>query len=135
MDNLSPSERSKIMARVHSKNSRPEMVVRRLIHAEGYRYRLHVRDLPGCPDMVFRGRRKVIFVHGCFWHRHESCTLARMPKSRIDFWAPKFEANKKRDERNKRHLEDEGWTVMTIWECEISDTGRLKIAIRRFLDA
>ena len=135
MDNLSPSERSKIMARVRSKNSRPEMVVRRLIHAEGYRYRLHVQDLPGCPDMVFRGRRKVIFVHGCFWHRHESCALARMPKSRIDFWAPKLEANKKRDERNKRHLEDEGWTVMTIWECEISDTGRLKIAIRRFLDA
>jgi DNA mismatch endonuclease (patch repair protein) len=135
VDNLSPSERSKIMARVRSKNSRPEMVVRRLIHAEGYRYRLHVQDLPGCPDMVFRGRRKVIFVHGCFWHRHESCALARMPKSRIDFWAPKLEANKKRDERNKRHLEDEGWTVMTIWECEISDTGRLKIAIRRFLDA
>lgn len=135
MDNLSPSERSKIMARVRSKNSRPEMVVRCLIHAEGYRYRLHVRDLSGCPDMVFRGRRKVIFVHGCFWHRHESCALARMPKSRIDFWAPKLEANKKRDERNKRRLEDEGWAVMTIWECEISNTGRLKIAIRRFLDA
>lgn len=135
MDNIPPSERSEIMSRVRSKNSRPEMRVRRLVFAEGYRYRLHARDLPGCPDLVFRGRSKVIFVHGCFWHRHEGCALARMPKSRLDFWEPKLEANKQRDARNKKQLAREGWKVLTIWECQLKDTERLKRTIRRFLDA
>ena len=135
MDNLSVAERSKIMAKVHSKDSRPEMLVRRLVFALGYRYRLHARDLPGCPDLVFRSRGKVIFVHGCFWHRHQGCALARMPKSRLDFWGPKLEANKQRDTRNKRHLTREGWKVLTIWECQLKDTARLEQTIRRFLDA
>jgi DNA mismatch endonuclease (patch repair protein) len=111
------------------------MLVRRLVFAEGYRYRLHARDLPGCPDLVFRSRAKVIFVHGCFWHRHSQCALARMPKSRLDFWEPKLEANKQRDARNKRRLLREGWKVLTIWECQIKNIERLKKNIRRFLDA
>jgi DNA mismatch endonuclease, patch repair protein len=135
VDNLSAAERSKIMAKVRSKDSRPEMLVRRLVFALGYRYRLHARDLPGCPDLVFRGRGKVIFVHGCFWHRHQGCALARMPKSRLDFWGPKLEANKQRDTRNKRDLTREGWKVLTIWECQLKETTRLERTIRRFLDA
>jgi len=123
------------MSRVRSKNSRPEMQVRRLVSAEGYRYRLHVKDLPGCPDLVFRSRAKVIFVHGCFWHRHEGCALARMPKSRLDFWEPKLEANKQRDARNSQQLAREGWKVLTIWECQLKDTERLQTTIRSFLDA
>ena len=135
MDNIPPSERSEIMSRVRAKNSRPEMLVRRLVFSAGYRYRLHDRKLPGCPDLVFRGRRKVIFVHGCFWHRHESCALARMPKSRLDFWEPKLTANKERDARHRKQLATEGWHVLTVWECELKDTERLKRNIRRFLDA
>lgn len=135
MDNLSPAERSEIMARVRGKNSRPELFVRKLVYALGYRYRLHVRRLPGCPDLVFRKLRKVIFIHGCFWHRHKACALARLPKSRPEFWIPKLEGNKERDVRNKRALVREGWKVLTIWECELKDTGRMQRAIRRFLDA
>lgn len=125
------------MARVRSKNMRPELAVRKLVFALGYRYRLHARDLPGCPDLVFRPQRKVIFVHGCFWHRHPrpSCALVRLPKSRLDFWKPKLEGNKKRDEKNNKALRREGWKVLTIWECEIKDTGRLESRLRRFLDA
>jgi DNA mismatch endonuclease (patch repair protein) len=122
------------MARVRSKNSRPEMVVRKIVFAMGHRYRLHARALPGCPDLVFRGKRKVIFVHGCFWHRHANCALARMPKSRLDFWTSKLEGNRKRDKRNKRVLSREGWKVLTIWECQLRDAVLLESRIRRFLD-
>lgn len=135
MDTIPVCERSEIMSRVRSKNSRPEMLVRRLVFAEGYRYRLHDRKLPGCPDLVFRGRAKVIFMHGCFWHRHEQCSLARMPKSRLDFWEPKLTANKERDARNKKLLTKEGWKVLTIWECQLKDIEQLKRTIKRFLDA
>jgi DNA mismatch endonuclease (patch repair protein) len=135
VDSLTPEERSEIMARVRSKNSRPEVFVRRLVYALGYRYRLHQRDLPGSPDLVFRPRQKVIFVHGCFWHRHTKCALARMPKSRVDFWSEKLEGNRRRDERNKRALAREGWRVLTIWECQIRNASRLEAKIRRFLDA
>ena len=135
MDSLFPEERSEIMARVPSRNSRPELLVRKLAFALGYRYRLHVRDLPGCPDLVFRLRKKVIFVHGCFWHRHPNCALARMPKSRIDFWTAKLEGNRKRDEKNSRALARQGWKVLTIWECQLKSTARLEVRIRRFLDA
>lgn len=99
MDSLSPAERSEIMARVRSKNSRPELFVRKVVFALGYRYRLHAKDLPGHPDMAFRRLRKVIFVHGCFWHRHAACALARLPKSRLDFWLPKLDGNRKRDDK------------------------------------
>lgn len=135
MDSLSPRERSEIMARVRSKDTRPEMRVRKLAFALGYRYRLHDRKLPGCPDLVFGPRRKVIFVHGCFWHRHARCTLARLPKSRLDFWIPKLEGNKLRDQRNKRALARRGWKVLTIWECQLGDLSQLSARIGRFLDA
>jgi DNA mismatch endonuclease, patch repair protein len=135
VDSLASEERSEIMARVRSKNSRPELFVRKLVYALGYRYRLHQRDLPGSPDLVFRPRQRVIFVHGCFWHRHAKCALARMPKSRVDFWSEKLEGNRRRDERNKRALAREGWRVLTIWECQVRDASRLEAKIRRFLDA
>lgn len=134
VDSLTSEERSEIMARVRSKNSGPEMLVRKIVFAMGYRYRLHARSLPGCPDLVFRSQHKVIFVHGCFWHRHANCALARMPKSRIDFWTAKLEGNRKRDKRNKRALSREGWKILTIWECELNDAVRLESRIRRFLD-
>jgi DNA mismatch endonuclease, patch repair protein len=122
------------MARVRSKNSRPELAVRKLVFSLGYRYRLHARELPGCPDLVFRPRRKVIFIHGCFWHRHPNCALARMPKSRLEFWESKLQGNRERDDRRKA-LAREGWKVLTIWECELSNPERQKKIIRRFLDA
>jgi len=135
VDNLSLAERSEIMARVRSKNSRPELLVRKLVFALGYRYRLHAKDLPGHPDIVLRKIRKVIFVHGCFWHRHGGCALARLPKSRLDFWLPKLEGNRKRDERNKKALLRGGWKVLTIWECQIRGSDPLTARVRRFLNA
>ena len=134
MDTLSPRERSARMALVRGKNTKPEMLVRRLVHALGFRYRLHKRELPGSPDLVFSGRGKVIFVHGCFWHRHVRCPLARLPKSRGEFWLPKLEGNAMRDKRNVRALRGAGWGVMTIWECQLRDTLRLTSRIKRFLD-
>jgi DNA mismatch endonuclease (patch repair protein) len=135
VDNLSRAERSEIMARVRSTDTRPEVFVRKLIYGLGYRFRLHGRDLPGHPDIVFRKRAKVIFVHGCFWHRHAGCTLARLPKSRLDFWMPKLEGNRKRDERSKRELQQMGWKVLIVWECQLKRPVVLAGRIRRFLDA
>lgn len=135
MDNLSQTERSTIMSRVRSKNTKPELIVRSLVFSLGYRYRLYSRDLPGCPDIVFRNRRKVIFINGCFWHQHERCKHARVPKSRLEFWNMKFMDNKKRDKRVRNALYRQGWGVMTIWECQIKDVDRLSRRIRRFLDA
>jgi DNA mismatch endonuclease (patch repair protein) len=109
--------------------------VRHLVHGLGYRYRLHRRDLPGTPDLVFPSRGKVLFVHGCFWHRHKNCALARMPKSRNAFWLPKLEGNAARDARDAAKLRRMGWGVMTIWECQLRDSARLVNRIRRFLDA
>ena len=135
MDSISPKERSEVMARVRSTNSRPELCVRRIVFALGYRYRLHVRGLPGVPDLVFRSRKKVIFVHGCFWHRHANCALARMPKSRIEFWETKLEGNRQRDKKNRRALSREGWKMLTIWECQLKHTARVERRIGEFLDA
>jgi len=123
------------MARVRSTDTRPELFVRKLVYGLGYRYRLHARELPGHPDIAFRKRRKVIFVHGCFWHRHKGCALARLPKSRLDFWLPKLEGNRNRDEQNRRALLREGWKVLTIWECQLKSPERMGERIRRFLDA
>jgi DNA mismatch endonuclease (patch repair protein) len=123
------------MGRVRSRDTKLEMVVRRMVHSMGYRYRLHAKDLSGKPDLVFRSRRKVIFIHGCFWHRHTDCALARLPKSRLDFWLPKLDANRQRDLRNEHALREAGWDVLTIWECELSDMAQLKTRIRGFLDA
>lgn len=135
MDTLTPAERSARMALVRAKDTKPELLARRLVHGMGYRYRLHRRDLPGTPDLVFPGRSKVICIHGCFWHRHADCALARLPKSRSDFWLPKLTANAERDARNVHALRRLGWSVLTIWECQLGDTAKLANRIRRFLDA
>ena len=135
VDHVDSAKRSLNMAAVRSKHTEPELVVRKIVYALGYRYRLHIKTLPGCPDIVFRKRAKVIFVHGCFWHRHSGCALARLPKSRLDFWVPKLEGNRKRDERNKRELRRMGWKVLTVWECELKKPARLTGRVRRFLDA
>lgn len=132
VDSVSAAMRSDIMSRVRSKDTRPELLVRRLIHSAGFRYRLHVRDLPGRPDLVFSRRKKVIFVHGCFWHSHIGCQHARIPKSRTDFWLAKLGANKARDERNLRALDEAGWTVLVLWECELRRPGLLE-KIEEFL--
>lgn len=135
MDNISPEERGRQMARVKAKNTRPEMAVRRLVFGMGYRYRLHDARLPGTPDLVFAGRGKVLFVHGCFWHRHENCELARLPKSRLDFWLPKLEGNQTRDRVNQRLLRKSGWRILVVWECELRDMPKLTRKIRRFLES
>lgn len=137
LDTLSPEARSERMSRIRAKDSQPEMIVRRLVHGMGYRYRLHRRGLPGTPDLVFGPKRKVIFVHGCFWHRHPdpSCRLVRMPKSRQEFWGPKLEGNRARDQRNVAALEAEGWQSLVVWECEATgDREALADKLRGFLD-
>lgn len=134
-DSLTQSLRSERMARIRAKDTGPELTVRHITHAMGYRYRLHRRDLPGCPDLVFPSRHKVIFVHGCFWHRHgKYCPLTRWPKSKMDFWRPKLEANQKRDRRNLKDLAAIGWRVLVIWECEIRNREKLAMTIKEFLD-
>lgn len=134
MDTLTPRERSERMSRIKGKNTKPELLVRRIIHRMGYRYRLYGARLPGRPDLVFAKRRKVIFVHGCFWHRHEGCRLARMPKTRLDFWQPKLNANAARDKDAARQLVELGWKVMIVWECEVKDEAALMPRIKAFLD-
>lgn len=125
------------MALVKGKHTKPELRVRRRAHALGYRFRLHRRDLPGSPDLVFPGRRAVVFVHGCFWHRHPEpgCWRARLPKSRLDFWVPKLEANVARDAASLAALEALGWRVLTVWECETTPSRRaaLDARLRAFL--
>ncbi len=133
MDSLTPEQRSERMSRVRNKDTKPELTLRRLVFSLGYRYRLHSSHLPGHPDLVFPGRRKVIFMHGCFWHRHERCPLCRMPKSRLDFWQPKLENNRERDLHNQAKLRQLGWRFLVIWECEIKDTRSLEARIRSFL--
>lgn len=132
MDTLTPRERSERMRRVRGKDTRPELAVRRLAHKLGFRYRLHSAALPGHPDMVFTSRRKVLFVHGCFWHRHAGC--GRLPKSRLDFWISKLEANKKRDRSNHGKLRKLGWNLMIVWECQLKDQERLARRLRVFLE-
>lgn len=131
-DTVSAAMRSEIMSRVRSKDTAPEMLVRRLVHRAGFRYRLHVAALPGRPDLVFPSRKKVIFVHGCFWHSHAGCRHARIPKSRASFWVAKLVANKERDERNLHALTAAGWKVLVLWECELRDADLMK-KIEEFL--
>ena len=135
MDRMTPEQRHRCMSHIRDKETGPEWAVRRLVHALGFRYRLHVKGLPGKPDLVLARHRKVIFVHGCFWHRHKDCERARLPNSRGEFWLPKLQANATRDARNARRLRNLGWGVMTIWECQLIDIERLTSRIRRFLNA
>jgi DNA mismatch endonuclease, patch repair protein len=134
-DKLSPERRSENMRRIKSTGTQPEMLVRRLVHAMGFRYRLHAKELPGKPDLVFRPKRKVIFVHGCFWHGHEreGCLDSRRPKSNTDYWSPKLTRNKERDAERITALEADGWGVLVVWDCEIKDVKALQPRLRRFL--
>lgn len=132
-DALSPAQRSALMARIGPKDSKPEMAVRRLLHRFGYRYRLHRRDLSGTPDIVFPSRRKVVFVHGCFWHRHPGCKAASTPKTRPEFWQRKFRDNIERDTRKIVQLSEQGWEALVVWSCEVGDTEMLMVKLQDFL--
>lgn len=122
------------MSRIGSKNTAPELIVRSLLHSLGYRFRLHRKDLPGKPDIVLPGRRKAIFVHGCYWHGH-GCKIGKLPKSNLDYWKPKIERNKERDREKRLALENEGWSVLEIWQCETKDRDDLAAQLRVFLES
>jgi DNA mismatch endonuclease (patch repair protein) len=134
VDRLTPARRSWLMSRVGSKNTTPEMRVRRAAHSMGLRFRLHRKDLPGRPDLVFPRYGVALFVHGCFWHRHPDCPKASTPKSRADYWQAKFDANVERDRRVVEELERMGWRVATIWECEAKQGERLSAQICAIFD-
>lgn len=119
MDIVDSATRSRMMAGIRSKDTKPEMTVRRYLHARGFRYRLHVRDLPGSPDLVLPKYRVAILIHGCFWHRHSGCRFATTPASNADAWTAKFEANVERDNRKLSALQAAGWHVLVVWECEL----------------
>ena len=132
-DIFDPEKRSEIMSRIRGRDTRPEMIVRRIAHALGFRFRLHRKDLPGRPDIVFPRHQAVIVVHGCFWHRHPGCKRASSPKTREGYWQNKFEDNVVRDKRNETALRDLGWKVMVIWECETKDHEAVAARIESFL--
>ncbi|MET2524970.1 very short patch repair endonuclease [Ralstonia pseudosolanacearum] len=133
MDRLSVEKRSWLMSRVRSKDTTPELTVRRLLHRLGYRYRLHAAHLPGKPDLVFPARKKIIFVHGCFWHGHAGCKYARTPSSRIEFWREKIDRNRHRDQRNQRELSELGWDVLVVWQCQLKDSASVLRNLLSFL--
>lgn len=138
-DKLSPEQRSWNMSRIRGKNTKPELLVRKLLHAKGYRYRLHGQSgstrLPGNPDLVFAGRRKVIFVNGCFWHFHDCRVGQHAPKANAEFWEAKRSRTRERDAGQRRLLEDSGWEVLTVWECELKDASALESHLVQFLEA
>lgn len=121
MDPLSPAERSQLMGRIRAKDTKPELVVRRMVHGMGYRYRLHSPKLPGKPDLVFPSKKKALFVHGCFWHAHEGCRRAFSPKARPGYWRAKLQGNRERDVRACEELARIGWSWLVVWECEIKE--------------
>ena len=125
-------ERSALMARIGSKDTKPELAVRKLLHGMGYRYRLHRRDLPGTPDICFPGRKKAIFVHGCFWHRH-GCRRTTTPSTRASYWQRKFDRNVVRDRSNLTDLDGLGWKTLVVWECEVADLSTLADRLVAFL--
>ena len=135
MDNISPARRSENMRRIRSKNTKPELIVRSLVHRMGYRFRLHNKNLPGCPDLVFPRLKKVIFVHGCFWHQHRGCADGRMPKSRESYWAAKFLGNHTRDKKTRAELRRRGWGNLTIWDCETANSQKIESRLRKFLSS
>ena len=134
VDFVTREKRGNIMRGSRSKDTKPELEVRRLLHSMGYRFRLHSKDLPGKPDIVFRSRKKAIFVHGCFWHQHDDpqCSVARKPSSNTAFWQAKFDRNRVRDEANLLALTERGWSILTIWECDLAK-GRLTRKVAGFL--
>ena len=133
MDQTTTAERSENMRRIRSTGMKPEMVVRRVVHSLGYRYRLHRQDLPGRPDLVFASKRKIIFVHGCFWHQHKCCKRSHRPRSNLAYWLPKLRRNVLRDRKHMSELASAGWTVLLIWECETREIQRLAQTVDQFL--
>lgn len=135
-DKISKERRSENMRRIRSKDMKPEMAVRRLVHGMGYRYRLHRKDLPGKPDLVFSSRRKVIFVHGCFWHQHDdpSCLDGRPPKSNTGYWCDKLRRNTERDRKCQEQLAANGWEYLVVWECETSEPDAVRAKVIKFLE-
>lgn len=134
MDRITKQQRSANMAAIRCRDTAPEIAIRRILRSLGVGYRLHGKNLPGCPDIVMRGRRRVILVHGCFWHRHERCQFAYTPKSRQEFWDNKFAATVSRDLRNLRLLRESGWKVLVLWECDTADAQETKRQIMSFLE-
>jgi DNA mismatch endonuclease (patch repair protein) len=133
MDRISPARRSENMRRIRSRDTSPELTVRRLVHRMGFRYRLSPPHLPGKPDMAFARLRKVIFVHGCFWHSHRGCKLAHAPRSRLEYWGPKLKRNKARDRQSLRALRALGWEALVVWECETANPLPLAARLLEFL--
>lgn len=132
-DTHTEQQRSANMRAVRSKNTAPELLIRSTLHRLGYRFRLHRRDLPGTPDIVFPARKSVMFVHGCFWHGHE-CSRGGLPATNLDFWEHKISKNRKRDETAQRQLRKQGWKVLTVWECEMKNKSKLAKRLSRFLE-
>lgn len=133
MDTLTIKQRSDRMRLIRSYDTKPEMVVRKLVYELGYRFRLHRRDIPGHPDLAFIGRKKVIFVHGCFWHRHHCKAGKRMPGTHRDYWFPKFRRTVERDKISREKLETRGWSALVIWECELKERHLVRRRIAKFL--
>jgi DNA mismatch endonuclease (patch repair protein) len=131
-DRLDFERRSRLMRQVKGKNTRPELIVRSLLHRLGYRFRLHRKNLPGTPDIVFPSRHVALFVHGCFWHGH-GCRIGQLPKSRLEYWKPKIEANAERDHRKQAALVEKGWKVFVVWQCELSDIESLTAKLNSLL--
>lgn len=130
---LSPEARARIMRSITKTNTKPELIVRRICHSLGFRFRLHQRTLPGTPDLSFPRLRKIILVHGCFWHQHKRCRLAKQPQTRREYWIPKLARNIKRDASSRRALRALGWATLVVWECETRDTDALQVRLVRFL--
>lgn len=126
MDNKTKAERSLNMSRIRAKDTKPELTIRRLLFADGFRYRIHVKTLPGTPDLVLPKYRAVIFVHGCFWHGHDGCKYAKLPETHGEFWRDKISKNKERDQRVRQELLSGGWRVLTIWTCSIKNQAKVK---------
>lgn len=126
MDNKTKAERSLNMSRIQAKDTKPELTIRRLLFADGFRYRIHVKTLPGTPDLVLPKYRAVIFVHGCFWHGHDGCKYAKLPTTHVEFWRDKISKNKERDQRVRQELVSGGWRVLTIWTCSINNQAKVK---------
>lgn len=133
-DFMSPERRSAHMAKIRSKDTKPEIMLRRMLHRDGLRYRLHDRRLPGKPDLVFAGRKKVVFVNGCFWHGHNCPVGSRLPKSNTDFWANKRMRNQERDALQRAQLVDAGWSYLDVWECEVLANDDLVLRVKLFLE-
>jgi DNA mismatch endonuclease, patch repair protein len=133
VDTLSPARRSENMRNIRSANTRPEVSVRSMLHRMGYRFRLHVKNLPGKPDIVLPRHGKIVLVHGCFWHQHSQCGEGRMPASRQQYWLPKLTRNIERDLEHKKALRKLGWNVLVIWECELRHLRRVEAKLARFI--